>query len=127
MAFEHAWLVTKLGKERNYAVFSIMIPNIYATITMSTLFVPVLIATSRIPPASGESVYLGDWDCMEWISYAASVLVCHSSFYLLSLSFTRLTRNQVRPVTNDDIGLKVLREAPAEAAQAIECVRPCRT
>lgn len=37
----------------------------------------------------------------------------------------RLTRNQVPPVTNDDIGLKVLREAPAEAAQAIECVRSC--
>lgn len=35
----------------------------------------------------------------------------------------RLTRNQVRPVTDDDIGLKVLLEAPAEAAQAIECVR----
>jgi hypothetical protein len=34
----------------------------------------------------------------------------------------RLTRNQVRPVTNDDIGLKVLREAPAEAAQPIEYV-----
>jgi hypothetical protein len=34
----------------------------------------------------------------------------------------RLTRNQVRPVTNDDIGLKVLREAPAEAAQSIEYV-----
>ncbi|KAF2193588.1 hypothetical protein K469DRAFT_691138 [Zopfia rhizophila CBS 207.26] len=28
----------------------------------------------------------------------------------------------VRPVTNDDIGLKVLREAPAEAAQAIDIV-----
>ena len=37
----------------------------------------------------------------------------------------RLTRNQVRLVTDDDIGLKVLREAPAEAAQAIECVRSC--
>jgi hypothetical protein len=34
----------------------------------------------------------------------------------------RLTQNQVRPVTNDDIGLKVLREAPAEAAQIIEYV-----
>lgn len=34
----------------------------------------------------------------------------------------RLTRNQVRPVTNDDIGLKVLREAPVEAAQSIEYV-----
>jgi hypothetical protein len=34
----------------------------------------------------------------------------------------RLTRNQVRPVTNDDIGVKVLREAPAEAAQPIEYV-----
>lgn len=37
----------------------------------------------------------------------------------------RLTRNQVRLVTDDDIGLKVLREAPAEVAQAIECVRSC--
>lgn len=36
---------------------------------------------------------------------------------------TIVTRNQVRPVTDDDIGLKVLREAPAKAAQAIECVR----
>ena len=34
----------------------------------------------------------------------------------------RLTRSQVRPVTNDDIGLKVLREAPADAAQSIEYV-----
>jgi hypothetical protein len=34
----------------------------------------------------------------------------------------RLTRNQVRPVTNDDIGLKVLHEAPVEAAQSIEYV-----
>ena len=34
----------------------------------------------------------------------------------------RLTRSQVRPVTNDDIGLKVLREAPAEAPQSIEYV-----
>jgi hypothetical protein len=32
----------------------------------------------------------------------------------------RLTRNQVRPVTNNDIGLKVLREATVEAAQSIE-------
>jgi hypothetical protein len=31
-------------------------------------------------------------------------------------------RNQVRAVTNNDIGLKVLREAPAEAAQSIEYV-----
>jgi hypothetical protein len=31
-------------------------------------------------------------------------------------------RNQVRAVTNDDIGLKVLREAPAEVAQSIEYV-----
>jgi hypothetical protein len=37
-------------------------------------------------------------------------------------SVPRLTRNQVRPVTNDDIGLKVLREAPAEAEQSIEYV-----
>ena len=37
----------------------------------------------------------------------------------------KIDANQVRPVTNDDIGLKVLREAPAEAAQAIECVRLC--
>ncbi|KAK7177719.1 hypothetical protein PSPO01_16226 [Paraphaeosphaeria sporulosa] len=28
----------------------------------------------------------------------------------------------IRPVTDDDIGLKVLREAPAEAAQAIDIV-----
>jgi hypothetical protein len=36
----------------------------------------------------------------------------------------RLTQDQVRPVTDDDIGLKVLLETPAEAAaQAIECVR----
>jgi hypothetical protein len=34
----------------------------------------------------------------------------------------RLMRNQVRAVTNDDIGLKVLREAPAEVAQSIEYV-----
>jgi hypothetical protein len=34
----------------------------------------------------------------------------------------RLTRNQVRPVTNDDTGLKVLREAPVEAEQSIEYV-----
>jgi hypothetical protein len=34
----------------------------------------------------------------------------------------RLTWDQIRPVTNDDIGLKVLREAPAEAAQSIEYV-----
>lgn len=34
----------------------------------------------------------------------------------------RLTRNQVRAVTNNDIGLKVLREAPAEAAQSIEYI-----
>ena len=34
----------------------------------------------------------------------------------------RLTRNQVRSVTNADIGLKVLREVPAEAAQRIEYV-----
>jgi hypothetical protein len=34
----------------------------------------------------------------------------------------RLTRNQVRAVTNDDIGLKVLHEAPVEAAQSIEYV-----
>jgi hypothetical protein len=33
-------------------------------------------------------------------------------------------RDQVRPVTDDDIGLKVLREAPEDAAQSIECVRP---
>lgn len=30
---------------------------------------------------------------------------------------------QFRPVTDDDIGLKVLREAPAEASQVIEYVR----
>lgn len=29
-------------------------------------------------------------------------------------------------MTDDDIGLKVLREAPAKATQAIECVRPRR-
>jgi hypothetical protein len=34
----------------------------------------------------------------------------------------RLTRKQVRVVTDDDIGLKVLREAPADAAQTIEYV-----
>jgi hypothetical protein len=34
----------------------------------------------------------------------------------------RLTWDQIRPVTNNDIGLKVLREAPAEAAQSIEYV-----
>jgi hypothetical protein len=34
----------------------------------------------------------------------------------------RLTRNQVRPVTNDDTGLKVLREAPVGAEQSIEYV-----
>jgi hypothetical protein len=37
-------------------------------------------------------------------------------------SAPRLTWNQVRAVTDDDIGLKVLREAPAEAAQCIEYV-----
>jgi hypothetical protein len=37
-------------------------------------------------------------------------------------STPRLTRNQVRPVTNNDIGLKVLREAPVEAEQSIEYV-----
>jgi hypothetical protein len=34
----------------------------------------------------------------------------------------RLTRNQVLLVTNDDTGLKVLREAPVEAEQSIEYV-----
>jgi hypothetical protein len=34
--------------------------------------------------------------------------------------------NKVRPVTDGDIGLKVLREAPAEAAQIIECVLSLR-
>lgn len=39
-------------------------------------------------------------------------------------SFTapRLTQGQGRPVTDDDIGLKVLREAPAEETQIIEYV-----
>lgn len=32
---------------------------------------------------------------------------------------------EVRPVTEDDIGLKVLHEAPAEASQIIECVGSC--
>jgi hypothetical protein len=32
----------------------------------------------------------------------------------------RLTRNQVRAVTDDDIGLKVLRDAPADATEIIE-------
>jgi hypothetical protein len=34
----------------------------------------------------------------------------------------RLTRNQVRSVSNDDIGLKVLREAPVKAEESIEYV-----
>jgi len=34
----------------------------------------------------------------------------------------RLTRNQVRSASNDDIGLKVLREAPVEAEESIEYV-----
>jgi hypothetical protein len=31
-------------------------------------------------------------------------------------------RNQVRPVTDEDIGLRVLRDAPADAAEIIEYV-----
>lgn len=34
----------------------------------------------------------------------------------------RLTRIQVRPVTDDDIGLRVLRNAPAEITEAIDVV-----
>jgi hypothetical protein len=37
-------------------------------------------------------------------------------------SAPRLTRNQVRPVTDEDIGLKVLRDAPADATESIEYV-----
>lgn len=44
------------------------------------------------------------------------------------MKWTRLTQDQVRPVTDDDIGLKVLREAPAETVERtvepIECVTP---
>jgi hypothetical protein len=38
-------------------------------------------------------------------------------------SVPRLTRDQVRPVTNDDIGLKVLCNAPADATEIIEYIR----
>lgn len=37
----------------------------------------------------------------------------------------RLTRNQVRPVTGADIGLKVPRDAPADAAEPIEYAHSC--
>jgi hypothetical protein len=37
-------------------------------------------------------------------------------------SAPRLTRNQVRAVTDEDIGLKVLRNAPADAAEIVEYV-----
>lgn len=32
----------------------------------------LIIATSRVPPSSGEDVHLGTWDCKEWVSCAAS-------------------------------------------------------
>jgi hypothetical protein len=32
----------------------------------------LIIATSRVPPSSDEAVHLGAWNCMEWISCAAS-------------------------------------------------------
>jgi hypothetical protein len=32
----------------------------------------LIIATSRVPPSSGEDVHLGTWGCMDWISCTAS-------------------------------------------------------
>jgi hypothetical protein len=42
-------------------------------------------------------------------------------------SAPRLTRDQVRAVTDEDIGLKVLRNAPADADEIVEYVRSCST
>ncbi|KAH9876388.1 hypothetical protein J1614_003867 [Plenodomus biglobosus] len=32
----------------------------------------LMIATSRVPPSHSESVHLGTWNCMDWISCAAA-------------------------------------------------------
>jgi hypothetical protein len=49
----------------------------------------LIIATSRVPPASGEAVHLGTWDGMDWISCTASETKLRQSLEVIALVLDR--------------------------------------
>jgi hypothetical protein len=49
----------------------------------------LIIATSRVLPASGEAVYLGTWDGMDWISCTASETKLRQSLEVIALVLDR--------------------------------------
>jgi hypothetical protein len=49
----------------------------------------LIIATSRVPPSSSEAIYLGTWNCMDWISCKATEVKLRRLLEIASLVVDR--------------------------------------